>query len=255
MSILGQVGSQLGGLVQGVIGMGSVIGKTILLGGLVLVITWWVLEQKKYKRTVFVERVYGNNQRKLFVDVAKRFKDKDGVLRWKLKKLNRTTTVPPDDAIGLMASGREYAHCTLDSNDQVTWVQAELDYSKHKEEGLKKGTYRPITTESRANYAHQQAVNKKFRTNWAKENMPLVVGGIAIFLIVAVVFVFLPKTIDAYNGIIQTQGEITAKQSALIDRIDELLNERQVISAESTDATPAPGSAGNGDVPVVEAPN
>ena len=114
--------------------------------------------------------------------------------------------------------------------------------------------YEPITTESKANWARQQTINKKMRLgNWWKEHGSQAVAGITLVMLVFSFLLFAPKGVESMTEFSQQQEKVSAQQAATMQQMDELLvtvNRMLERSNEqaSNNPIPAPGNE-------TEAPN
>lgn len=228
----GEIGTQITGMVGGLLsGFGDIaitIFWIVLGGGIVLGAVYYFLEQKKYNKTVIVKRINERNQMKTLMDKAKYFQNKDGVDGWRLKGLRRKVEVPPDESLGITISGGTIASCVIDSNGQITWLEDTIGWDEYK----KSKRYKPITSQSKANYAYHQSYNQRLRFDWAKQNASLIVGGITLVMLVAVVLFFLPKTFESYNE--ANSGIASAAESleGAVEKLDEVWTNQQRIQEE-----------------------
>jgi hypothetical protein len=58
-------------------------------------------------------------------------------------------------------------------------------------------SYRPVTTTQRASYAYQDDQAKSYmKIDFLKQNMPLIIGGIFIILVLAIFMMFFGKVVE-----------------------------------------------------------
>lgn len=228
-SLLDGITGGIGGAFGTIGNVLSIILPVLLIGGVLLFLTWFFLDQKKYNKRIIILRATNNNNFQYFFDKAKAFKDKNGVDAWRLKALKKRCEVPPNESIVTTIKGGLMAFCVYDSNQQITWISPKADY-----EGIEKGitgklNFEPISTQSKANYAYEMQYNKRLRSNGWKENMPAIIGGVTLIILVMVTLLFTPKLYEGFEKVSLAQADASNKISQSIDKLDEIITSQQQI--------------------------
>jgi hypothetical protein len=215
---------------SGFMHIGGIVLPIIIGSALLIALIWWILEQKKYNKIVHVHRVGANDTRRHFFDKCKYVKNKDGVDGWKFKSLKMRANVPPDECIEMTTNGGVFAECAIDSNNQITWLAMSLHYSDWKHNKL----YEPITTQSKGNYAYEQARNKRLRGAGWKDNLPLIATGITLVLLLGVFMAFYPKIQESQAKASAGLAEAANSLNQAVGKLDLVLQNQQQITDQYT---------------------
>lgn len=229
----------------------GVIALVVILGVIVIGIAYLILEAKNYsRRSVELYRPTSRGG-KFHIDKAKQFTDKNGVTWWKLKTLKKQTTVPPEESTTLLSDGRFYAKGIIDNTGTITWYDAALNWDEIKSKLETKDLYKPISTESKQNYAYQMAYNKQLRSSSWKEQIPLIAGLGSLVIIVAMVMMFMPKAIESASAFQASSLQVAEAQKANIQQMNELLDKTNYLlsQAEATSGQPTPDFSNDGGAP------
>lgn len=236
MDLTGEMWSNVSKGFGDFIRVGGQIIPIVIGAGILVFIVWWMMEQKKYNKVVHVHRVGANDIRRHFFDKCKYVKNKDGVDGWRFKSMKMRANVPPDDCIEITTGGGVYAECVVDSNNQITWLTQSLKYNDWK----RTKSYEPISTQSKANYAYEIDRNKRLRGASWKENIPMIVGGITLVLLVGVFMMFYPRIQEAQANAANGLAEASQSMERAMDKLDLIIENQQRI-----EGTYVPQSASN----------
>ena len=210
------------------------LGVAIL--GLVIFI---ILDNKKYKHRVEIREVI--NGRKILRHCrARDFTDDDNGLWWRIKgekrKEFRFLPIPASESIELDWKGRKCVTLYRDGNNSIKYV-----VDKTKDMG-KIEEFKPLTSAQRVILTGQiRKAETRGGKDW-KDNIPLIVIGIQLVILIVVILVFME---DIAKPFIESK-QLQVQQQELMLEQTELLKEiksgvQSIKGAEGIiDATPPP---------------
>lgn len=233
VDVLAGVGSGLFGAFKGVSqAIPYIMGLLIVVG-----ISIWYYFDKKYNKRVVLFKIVGDGFR-LISDRAKLQKDRDGVPFWRLKALRQRPDVPPDNCLIGGPKG-ETAFGYITSMGEVTWAAPEYNPGKIQRIINEKGesaldadqvrlhefmkTFRPVTTTQRASLAYQLERAKLEQKHDWKENIPIIVSGIVLLLVLAIFMLFFGKVMEpiiAAASVVNSYEEIHLNELKILNQIN-----------------------------------
>lgn len=96
-----------------------------ILAVFLIIVTFWVVMEMKYKNTVIV-REWVNGRKRILKRRAKEYLDKHKILWWRITKENdpikKNLPPPPPEAIDMTHKGKKWAECYRTEQGEVIWI-------------------------------------------------------------------------------------------------------------------------------------
>lgn len=190
-------------------GLGSVdyIGTTstivnTLLWLLLLVLIGSVLAFLIYffsfKHKVRVRKVMKNGHAQILEDVARKTKDEDGSVWWKLRKTRLKVKEPPFEALETNNRGKIFAEGYLLEEGRFVWRNNDFDVSTFKEMDAEyvKGGYDAFTGEERALLANEVEKSAQYKKRKISDLVAAAMPYLAVILILTIFMIFFDSAIS-----------------------------------------------------------
>jgi len=201
----------------------------VVIGAVVGGVLWFLFAILPYKHFVRV-RILTGDKTLIFDDKAKEVKQKDGVLKWKLKKRRDTIPIPPAAAINLTKLGKYSVEAYYTSEKEYKYI---IDRGINDKE---KRHFHPLTTQDREFYANEmraaEAYKKKGLWDTISQALPYVlVFGMFVMFLVFYQDIAAPsiemQQLTQQN--MQKQAEITAHQAEITRLLTAREQGRQIV--------------------------
>lgn len=202
---------------------------TLLAIVIVLGIVFVLMAILPYKHYVRV-RILTGDKTLILDDRAKEVKTKEGVLKWRLKKMRHHIPIPPKDAIHLTKRGKYSV--------EVYYTQ-EKEYKYIKDAGIDDNTikgFKPLTTQDREFYANEMREAERYR----KKQLWEIIEKLAPYMVMLMMFILFlvfyqdiaAPSIEMQNiakSTVERVGQITDKQAIITDKMTAVIQNRQIV--------------------------
>lgn len=198
-------------------------------------VIWFVFITMQYKHTIIIREVL-NKRRIITLDKFRIYTDPNTGIEWyKLKKFRQQIPTAPKEALEMTNKGKLICEAYRLPSGDVIYIQDETEDIKNIDT---KDTFKPITTSQRVVQYHLYENKMKFKRKSWKDLIIPVVGLIALTVIIVSLMAFWGDLAKPVLEMGDKMATVTDKQGEITETLQEIIQERQVISGEPTNPPP-----------------
>lgn len=217
--------------VAGAVSSTVLVIKVLLLAGIIGFIVYVIFDQKQFKIKGFFCKVLSDGRKLYFADSAKIIKKKDGVIKWKFRRLKKSYDPAPEDVQELTTKGKILVQGYVTKELNIVWRKDDTNYKALENSGFK-----PVSNDDRRAHAYEMEQARRHMENFLTKYGPTMIAGFTFVLILAVFMMFFGKvvqpTLDAQKAV--NAGKQLDLQ--IIQELKTLQEDIQVITAEEKNA-------------------
>lgn len=188
----------------------------------------WMLSYNK-KKVILFKKTSNGMMMKTYK--AKQITAKGSIKKWKLFGDWRTTELPPDECVFPDEKGRLTAVGVL-LEDNIVWLQDfKIDLNSKK---LTSINFEPFTAADRATLVHEYRESDNYRKKKIGEMLLAAAPIIAVVIILSVFMIFFNDTVRPSMELGDKLIAVADKMDASLSRIDQVINNRIVITDNSS---------------------
>lgn len=206
----------------------SVIMMWVIVLALVGVAVWFIWYLLSFKKRVLILERRKNGIIFNGFDKAKEIKTKEGIRKWKLLRNRITMTRPPGNSLYHDFKGREVGVAFLD-NETIAWPEIEVDFN---DESLARIKFVPFTSEDRTALAHEFRQSDEYKKKRIIDMVAQLAPLGALVIIVALLLLFggdfYKSVAEPSTALANKVGESLDKMDGIVNRLDTLINNRQL---------------------------
>lgn len=222
----------------------------LIIVAVVGVIAYFLIRLSQYNIKVIVRDVV-KGRHIIYHDKAKRHKDKIGNYWWLLLKEKTKIPEPPAECIETTNKGKKFVelfklkdsgYFPAKRSEGYVAIRSKIgekEFSDRYVEG-----FEPMTTQDRALMAHELREAEKYKRTNKSALIAQAIPYVALILILTVLLLFAGEffnpLFENQQRMQQLQTETWSEISVVLDKFDDIINDRQVIGDNITTASGVP---------------
>lgn len=210
----------------------------IIILAVVGVIAFWFWQMSQYKTRVIIKDVV-KNRIIVIPDKARRVKDKNGNMWWKLLKCKDKIPEPSPEAIEIDIKGKKW--CEFFRLEGVGYFPSKskkgyLSIGGKIDEKLFKDLFvsgsEPFTTQQRALYINELREAEEYKRISKHDLIARAIPYVALVLILSVFMLFFSEAVQPMVSVGDKYVSATEKLDQAFEKLDSAINNRQYITGE-----------------------
>lgn len=196
----------------------------LMIGILILAISWVIMQQGRYNINGFFARILADGRKVKFTDKARKIKTKNGIIKWKWRKMKLRTEPAPEDVQELSMKGKIVVEGYLTKENSVVWRKDNTKYQDITQSGFK-----PVTNDDRRAHAYEMEQAYNHLQGILNKYGPVIIAGFTLVIILVCFMVFFGKIIEPS---IKMQESINAGKTIdlkIIETLERIDSDIQVI--------------------------
>jgi hypothetical protein len=234
----------LGGALSNVNFSGAFSGITtavmyILIGLAVAAFIWLIFWWFSFKIRVRIREIV-KGRTVIKEDRARRYKDRDGIYWWKLRRYRVKMPEPPSECIDITAKGKKIIEFFMADDGSFVPIEVKFNYDEWKAQQLSSrdsNAFKPFTTNQRISYVHELRQAETYRKKKLGEILMGIAPMIAIILILAIFMIFFGEVVKPMNGTNAAMVETAKSLTLASDTLSETCLGRVRLQIEKTNGT------------------
>lgn len=230
-------------------GMGTAIMYIIIglgIAGLIYLVFWWI----SFKYKVRVRELVAGGADVIRDDKAKRYKDRDGVYWWKLRKLRTKFPEPPSECIDINHRGKKMLEVYRADDGSFIPIMTSFDYSSWKKEQIdskEAKAFKPFATNQRAMLVHEYRESESYKQRKLSDIVMALAPYVAIVLILAIFMIFFGEVVKPMTSAGDAITKASDKLAVASDNMESACLGKVKLQVETltNGSTSSPGNPPN----------